>query len=301
MITLKGPMNELDALPRQHAAAILSRAALDIETGGLNPAAFPTTPYEASIRERLIERLKSSFESTNDDNKTDLNEWILQRLDEATSELDPSQDEPAALERLILNAALPSDVYDVTFEQQAEAELFPMLPPNEREHVLEVIRSPGYEEDFGPSITPNAPSPVSLFGRWYDLGRPRDRFLLVVIGSRRENRRISVHHFWRIYPIDINICACKTLVDVIERFAEKYGADLEIAGWRGHFLRYMALPELSWKLNLPNQKGRRVMVFVVTRHPTPQTTEFAFAIGVDLNAYFSDVKNHAKFEFPSQP
>lgn len=288
-------LKEID--PRR-AAGILSRAALAVETGGLNPAARPITPDEVAIRDQIIKKLTSSFQST--DEKLDLNEWMLQRLDEAASELDASQNEPAALERLIRDGALPSDVYHITFAQQAETEIVPRLPSGERERVLDVIRSPSYEQDFGPSITPNSPSPVSLFGKWYDLGRPRDRFLLVVIGSRGENTLITVHHFWRVYSHDVYLRACKTLVDVIEKFADKYGHDLEITGWKGRFLRYMALSG-SWKFNVPNPRGRKIMIFVVARHSPPQTTELAFAIGVDLIAYFSDVQNHVKFEINSQP
>jgi hypothetical protein len=149
-------------------------------------------------------------------------EKLVNALDEEADKLSPPQDETGALERLSIEGALPSDAYKISFEENFVSRLLVALPVDDRELVKTTIRIPDFQENFGPSLTPNEPSPISLFGKWFNFGRPRDRFLLIVAASRQmivaasrqKGAYLIVHHFWRVYSNDINLRGVKSLADI---------------------------------------------------------------------------------------
>src|SRR5262249_33685547 len=149
-----------------------------------------------------------------------------------------------------------------------------------------------FQEDFGSTLTPRVPSPVSLFGKWYNFGRQRDNFILIIAASRGPKKQLSVKHFCRAYAADMNLRFVKTLDDVFEVFASKYGWEFELAGWRGKFLTYYRInsEKLTFKLSEATKKhpGKKVVNFFV-RRVEDAYFEVAFGMGVDLYAYSRDL------------
>jgi hypothetical protein len=290
-------LEQVKGLDPKRAAGVLSRAALALANGEFNPATSPIEPDEIQLRERLIELAKKSLGRGEKLDETQILSRIAEKLEEHAEKLFAPKDESAALERLSLDAVLESDVYSVEFD--------PSLPdieeglPRDRERVEETIRRPDLQENFGPNLTPNEPSAVSLFGRWYSLGRERDRFLLIVAASR-QHKTMRVKHYWRVYPSEINIRGAKNLSDVFERFALHYGYEFRAGDWSGKFLRYLRTPP-TVKVESPPVRGKSIFFLAIRggaadTDPSNRFLEFAFGLNVDVSKYEKDVLKHARFE-----
>jgi hypothetical protein len=292
-------LDELRNLDPKRAAGILSRAALELESGGANPAARPIDQQEASLRLKLIEELTHFISKGAEVTGPTLREKIIGALDKEVDKLLPPRDETAALERLSIDAVLPSDAYKVSFSESVP-EILRKLPVDDRNLVKEVIRVPDLQEDFGPTLTPTEPSPVSLFGKWFNFGRGRDRFLLIVAASREKGQNLMVHYFLRVYSSDINLRGAKNLADVFERFSQYYGVEFNVDGWRGRFLRYLYLSSSNFRVTVATghteKPGRTITWSMFARHPNKLSTELAFGLGIDVNKYAKDLSKHMKFE-----
>jgi hypothetical protein len=296
-------LNELKQFDPRRAAGILSRAALALESGGVNPAAAPIEADELNLRRKLIEDLTTSIRNSfRQSSEAEIGERVISNLDDAIAKLLKPQDETAAIERLSLNAALPSDAYEVTFDRHLIKSFLPVVPFDDRKLVQKMIRAPQLQEDFGPGLTPKEPAPISLFGEWYNFGRERDRFLLIAAASREQSKRLLVNQFWRVYSSDVNLHSVRTLADVFEKLTSKYGFEFEVSGWHGRFLRYYVIHSNKLKVGpldpklLP--KGTSFVQFSA-RNLAPDIIEVSFGVGIHLDAYARDVSKHVKFENPT--
>jgi hypothetical protein len=293
----------LDALKdfdNRRAAGILSRAALELESGGVNPAAEPVEANEIGLRRKIIDELARSIrKSSAQSSETEIGNRIIGDLDAAIANLLEPRDETAAIERLSRDAALPSDAYQVTFDKHIAKEFLPRVSFDDRQLVQKMIRAPEFQEDFGPTLTPREPAPVSLFGSWYNFGRPRDRFLLIAAASRDEGQKLFVKQFWRVYASAISLHGVQSLADVFERLTSKYGVEFKVVGWQGKFLRHHIIHAEQFKF-IPiaekTAKGDVVITQFFMRRVPNGPFEFSFGVAINLREYNRDCEKHIKFE-----
>ena len=283
-------------LDPQNKAGILSRAALDIESGGVNPDAAPVLPNELIIRKQIVSEILANLQAAHrPGTEDDLQSKVLDWLDSETERLSGPHDVEAAISRLSTAAALPTDVYEVVFSVNM-LKAIADLQVDDRELVRQTVRSPDLEEQFGSSEQSDQPRLVSIFGRWFDLGRERDRFLLIATGQRNQ-RLLTIQHSFRIYPEDVPLFDANALHQALERFTRVYGLDFRIGDWTGKYLFHRRIPMTDKTLTVgfkPHERRRGLAGF--TFSVENGHADVAFGIGVDLDLYRKAILRHIKHE-----
>src|ERR1700722_18006356 len=77
---------------------------------------------------------------------------------------------------------------------------------------------------------------ISLFAREFKTPWPFKDFMMLVAGGR-EKLTLNVHQAWRLYPAFVDTRGAD-LVDILHRFADVYGIDLDIDGKKDRFFRW---------------------------------------------------------------
>ena len=163
-----------------------------------------------------------------------------------------------------------------------------LLEPNEitrelcrkRVTVIErTIRSPDREQHYGPSDRPDTPSLISLFARQFKTPWPFKDFTMLV-GAQRDKLILNVHQAWRLYPSIVDNRGA-SLVDLLRRFADAYGYDIEVAGQNGHFFLSAEHPvPTSHTIQLPHGKTKTVYVGQFTQAGTA-----SLIVAIDMDRY----------------
>jgi len=274
------------------AAGILARAALAIDD---NPAGSYRLPGEAELRNAVISEARLAHGLDPDDRTPKTLEQLGDILDFERETLIAPTNANAALERLSERGHLPSDLFKI--------EIIPNISnfhgrkyPAEEKIIAETVRSPDREQHYGPPARPEEPFLISLFAREYRNKFPLRTFTMLVAGQRK-GLSLAVHQAWRVYPSEVNLEGTSSLVDMLQRFSDSFGAEIQIGNQRGHFILAAALPQnqpisASWRLmqGEPQRIGRKEKhVITVTcfaqRGPQGQATQAALAVGIDLNRY----------------
>ena len=283
-------------LDPQNRAGVLSRAALDIQSGGVNPDSAPVLPDELTMRQEIVEEVLANLKTAHvQESEHDLRSKMLDWLDSEAERLSGPHDTEGAIRRLSTEAALPADVYEVVFSVEM-LKAIANLHVDDRDLVRQTVRSPDLEEQFGSSGQGDQPKLVSIFGRWFDFGRERDRFLLVATGQRDE-RVLTIQHYFRVYPADVPLFGANELHQVLERFTRVYGLDFRIGDWTGKYLfhRKILLEGETLKVGFkPKERGRGLAVFTFLIEDG--YADVALGLGVDLELYRKDLLKHAKHE-----
>jgi hypothetical protein len=109
---------------------------------------------------------------------------------------------------------------------------------------------------------------------------------MLVVGQR-EGFLLRVHYAWRIYASRVNVVGADTLIEWLQRFADQYGAEMEIEGKRGHFFLTTsgATPE---KIQFEVGPKRHVWVTVskfVQKDPETKENISSLVMAIDLEKY----------------
>lgn len=247
----------IESLDRMVAAGLLAQAALSV--GYLDD---PSGQPKPELLSKVIEEARGRLGLQEDDNSPEAFERIADFLDQESDKLLAPPNTESALVRLAERGDLPSDLYEINIIPNV-VDVYRKGFPLEKEIIETTIRSPTLEQHYGSSGKPHEPVMISLFVRSFRTKWPLRDFSVVVAGQR-SGFRLDVHQAWRIYPWKVKLDGVVTPVDWLRRFADYYGAEIEVEGRRGHFflLAEGVIPEMVTLHNLPNRPGRETGTMV---------------------------------------
>lgn len=286
------------------AIGYLARAAL-ASYEGENPAAALRTGEEKFIRAAIYSEVKHALGIRIDDNSPEALEKVGDVIDLEVDNLVGKTDDQKVLLGLADKGQAPSDVYDVTIIQQVQT-LYKDNWDREYGQILETIRDADQEQHFGPDAKDGDPSLVSLFAKVFPNEFPYRTFTLLV-ATHREGLRLFVHQVWHIYQDEIPIKDAANLIDVLRRFADRFGVEFEINNMRAKFLLNVEIPvnrTLTRSIKImplfaSDSKGRQVQKqfdyylsdFLRTNKDETKTSALTLAINLDKYlAYLNDHK-----------
>lgn len=285
---------------RYTAAGILARAAMALDDED-NPAAAPKLDGESSIRAAVLADARRILGISPDDHTPQTLEQVGDALDAERDALIGSSDNEVALKRLAEKGELPSDLFEIRVIPNIQ-DFFGKKYSREKELIEETIRAPEKEQHYGAPEKPDDPFLISLFAKTIPDQFPYRTFTMLVVGQRR-GLVLDVHQAWRIYPSSVNLEGAKDLVEILRRFADAFGAEIQIGDKKGKFILAADLPKgqpvkMSFsvepeKLASRPSKTREITISCFTQqNPLGETTQAALAVGVDLDRYRKVLKSY---------
>lgn len=221
------------------AAAILSRAAFWLEDEN-NPASKAVLPDEDSVRKAVISEVKKSIGASEEDTRPQVLEKIGNELDKETDSLIGKTDVNAVLHRLALEGDIPSDLYQIQIVPNVKS-IYEKHWPETEEHIRDAVKTAELEQHFGPNSEENKPKLISLFLKSFPDKFPFRSFKLLVAGQRN-GLLLNIQQAWRIYADQINLEGAADLVEILRRFADKYGVDFTFNGVATKFVLHADRP-----------------------------------------------------------
>ena len=145
-----------------------------------------------------------------------------------------------ALARLAERGDLPSDLYEINIIKNV-SDIHGSNYQLEKALIETTIRDFTQEQHYGPPRKPHDPAMISLFVRSF-----RTKWLLknfvMLVAAKREGFKLHVHQAWRIYPSKVNMAGAGSPVNLLQRFSDVYGAEIEMNGKMGHFFLFSTTP-----------------------------------------------------------
>ena len=290
-------ISTLENFDKVTAAGILARAALSIEDQD-NPAGIPKLPQEMKLRQTIIIEIREKLGVSPNDQSPQTLDRLGEILDKECESLIGRVDSDSALRRLSEKGELPSDLFKIEIIQNIE-KFHGKKFPEEKKFIESAVRSPDQEQHFGPPANPGEPFLISLFAKYFPNQYPLRGFTMLIAGQRK-GLVLNVHQAWRIYPDIVNLNGVRDLVDMLRRFSDVFGAEIELGGKRGHFILAADIPkgqdvETSLKIdsNLPLAKSKKVITFTsfLQGNPLGGSNQVALGIGINLDQYAEVIKS----------
>ncbi len=282
------------------AVGILARAALSIENHN-NPAGALKLPEEALVRNAVIAEIRRTIGVQPDDQSPRTLERLGDALDTECDSLIGPTDSESALKRLSERGELPSDLFEIRIIPNLK-EFHGRKFQTEKELIERTIRSPDQEQHFGPPATADEPFLISLFAKYIPNEYPLRSFTMLVAGQRN-GLMLDVHQAWRIYPDKVDLSGVTNLVDMLRRFSDVFGAEIELGGKKGNFILAANLPKnqnikTSFKIerNIGAQ-GKKTDLKIITvtcfvqKNPQGTSDQAALATGINLSQYAEVIKS----------
>lgn len=259
------------------AAGVLARAALSV-----GYADAPVAGDEQRLLKDIIEEARQRLGLSLNDTTADAFERISDFLDLESDKLLRPVDAKSALSRLAERGDLPSDLYEISVVKNIKDALGSDFALEEQ-IIKTTVRAPTAEQHYGATGAPHEPAMISLFVRNFRTKWPLRDFIMVV-GGLRDGFKLHVHQAWRIYPTRVDLVGANTPVEMLHRFADEYGAEIEVEEKKGHFFLFTERPPAGFKYEQPPGKPRKVMIshFTQNRGGKPFA---AMLIAVDLDKY----------------
>lgn len=271
----------LEKFDKRTALGILARAALALESEG-NPAASVVAKDESAIRAALIREARSRLGLAPDDNTPESVEKLGDFLDEESDKLLEPFDTHVALERLAERGDLPSDLYQIVIIPNI-SQLHGKNMELEARLIEATIRNPDREHHYGPPTAAGTPYMISLFAKQFRTPWPFKNFTMLVAADRQK-LTLTVHQAWRLYSAYVDDRG-SDLVELLHRFADVYGIDLQIGNKKDHFFLWSenVLPQ---KIQIES-KGRRqeFTVSQFTQDFLSNEPQAALIVAIDLDKY----------------
>jgi hypothetical protein len=265
------------------AAGLLARAALSV--GYLNN---PLVESESDLFARVVEEARSQLGIGINDNDPETIERIADFLDEESDKLLQPPDTKSAIDRLAERGDLPSDLYEINIIPNVQ-DVYGKGFSLEKEIIETTIRAPTLEQHYGPPRGLYEPSMISLFVRTFRTTWPLKDFSVIVAAQRR-GLILDVHQAWRVYPQKVNLQGAKTPVDWLRKFADSYGAELEVQGKRGHFFLIAEGP-IPNSFSFRPPESRKERLYVISRFAQKDLSsgieKSALILAIDADKYRS--------------
>jgi hypothetical protein len=276
----------LDRYDKRVAAGLLARAALALESGESGLAAKSVVENEPTLRAALIEEARAKLGIKPDDRSPEVIERIGSYFDEESERLLGEPHTTSAFERLIARGDFPSDLYDIRIIPNIK-EFFGKDFEREKALIERTIRAPMNEQHFGPPTTnKNQPFLISLFARQFKTPFPFKDFTMLVAGNRGDGHTFHVHQAWRLYTSKVDMTGPADLIELLRRFADVYGYDIDLDGRRGNFFLTAERPAPS-KITI--QVGGKTRTVTITQFLQTDTASgarrAALVVAIDLDLY----------------
>jgi hypothetical protein len=263
------------------AAGLLARAALSV--GYINN---PLIESESELFAKVVEEARNQLGFGVDDNDPETIERIADFLDSESDKLLQPPNTESAIKRLAERGELPSDLYEINIIPNVQ-EVYGKRFPLEKEIIETAIRAPTLEQHYGPPRDPHEPSMISLFVRSFRTTWPLKDFSVVVAGQRR-GLILDVHQAWRVYPQKVNLQGAKTPVDWLRKFADSYGAEIEVQGKKGHFFLIAEGP-IPNSFSFRPPESRKERLYVISRFAQTDSSsgieKSALILAIDADKY----------------
>ena len=109
--------------------------------------------------------------------------------------------------------------------------------------------------------------------------------------SAEEGFFLHVHQAWRVYPQIVDISGLARPVDWLKRFADFYGAKVEIQGKKANFFMFLEgdIPsEIKWEA--PPRRKLLISRFA-QRDPITQAEHAALVVAIDIHKYLDTLSD----------
>jgi hypothetical protein len=271
----------LKGLDANSAVGLLARVALSL--GYLDSPTPRKIAGEEGLRKSVIEEVRSRLGLAADDQSEAAVERMADVLDAEADCLMEPPDTEAALSRLAERGDLPSDLYEINIIPEV-SKMHGRSFPLEKDLIETTIRAPTIEQHYGPLRGPLEPSMISLFLKTF---RTRWAFkdFAMLVAAGRNGFILNVHQAWRIYPSAVNVEGLKAPIDWLRKFADVYGADVQIGDKKAHFFLFVNKeipPNFKWE----TPPGKTIIVSRFSEFdPFTRKERAALIIGVDRNKY----------------
>jgi hypothetical protein len=277
------------------AAGILARTATSIEDDA-NPAARELLPDEKNLRDAVVRELRTVLGLDADDRSEATIEKLVDAMDSESDRLVGPRDEQATLAKLSEKGELPSDLYEVSVVRQI-ADFHGRKFERERALIEETVKHADREQHYEPSEKDGEPVLISLFAKYFADEKYPLRSFTMLLAAQRDGLRLHVHQAWRIYPDVVDVAGAKTLIDLLKKFSDRFGAEIEMGGQKGKFiLKADIAPGEQVSTSFSNAvvrdtKGnaRTARTITITcfmqRASREKAAVAALAVGIDLDQY----------------
>ncbi len=277
------------------AAGILARASMHLDDDA-NPAGEGRVAGEAEIRDRIMRQLRAFLGVRESDTSEHTRALLVDALDEAAEELLSPTDEQATLASLSNKGELPSDLYLVVLDSAVQEYLGSHF---ESESILvrQTVQSPDREQHFNAGAdgeqgaTDVKNTLISLFSRFFLSKFPARSFTLLVTGQRY-GMTMRVVQALRIYSDVVDLNGTKDLLDMLQRFTNRFGTDVAINDSKpSAFLVSEHTPDadnkLSWDFAIQKSeaKGDRIWVSQFGGRLPGQNAFKAITTAINLDKY----------------
>jgi hypothetical protein len=257
-----------------------------------NPEATAVIVDEEKLRAALLQEVRQRLGLRADDDGPEALEKVGEVLDEESEHLLEPPDTKAALRRLAERGDLPSDLYEIRIIDNIvdfHRENFEL----ERDLIESTIRHPSREQHYGRAQSAREPSLVSLFYRDFSTPFPFKNFGMLVAAAR-EGLVLNVHQAWRIYSSVVNTRGATELVDLLRRFADAYGTDVNVDGKTGHFFLTADKPvPRNVHVDMGRKKGAVTISQFVQPGPSTAQPRACLILAIDLGRYEATLEKMA--------
>jgi hypothetical protein len=282
-------LDALRSLDRRTAAGVLAQTALNLEGRGIL-GDEPLVENQRDLEQRVLDQLRLELHLHPEDCSENAVAMLAEAIDQKTDDL-AGTTTPEITEKLSAEGRLPSDIYEV--------DVNPQLAINYGERwaiesalTTETIRRPHQEQIVGGDLTrPEIPA-VTILARFFSHTFPAKSFWFLVL-AERVKLRLRVVQVIRVYPIEVDLSECETLIDVVKAFSKKFGHVIEIDGQREtFFFRGSATEadEARRKFSFMGPPGQH-QTYVVTWFNSPDTGQVYLILPIRFSAYLKSVEN----------
>ena len=280
------------------ALGILARAALSLEDK-YNPAAADKLSDELQIRESLIKEIRKKLGINPYDSSSAALDRLADALDSESNSLIEETNDSATIKRLADKGELPSDIFEINIIDTIK-NYFGRKYDVERKLIEDTIRLPDSEQHYGPPLESNDPFLISLFSKHFPSRNPKNSFTMLVAGERSNGVKLSIHQAWRIYKDKSYFEGVTDLVDMLRRFADEFGAEIEVGEKKGHFFLTADIPgsnPIQYNIHIDNKKSVSTKPHEIIVTHFVQTDQYgkkraALIVAIDLIKYRKTLKLH---------
>lgn len=295
-------LKTLKDIDNKTSAGLLARTALHIKNDK-NVFKRPLIENEEELRDRLFEEICQILDITEenwDDNKSN---HVTDYIDSEIERLLPLKENKNEIyKRMSSNGTLPSDLYTIHVIKNIKDFYGVKNYKKEEPLIKATVQNPDNEQHFKETKDPNVPSMVSLFTKHFKTKYPRNDFTLLVVGQR-DGLVLNVHQVWRIYHDTIDTNDILSLVELLKRFSDKFGVEMEIEGEKKKF--YLLGPldyngKVHIKFNVEKIKGTPQKFFTFshfTEHGlSGDIQKTSLLVAIDLNKYKQVLKSRKLYD-----
>ena len=246
-------LEALDRLDARVAAGVLAEVALRLNHQWQVSPHGDLVENQPEIETAVLNELRRSLNLLPNDFSEQAKDLLTEALDSYSEQLMTSVDGAIDTSELNARGLVPSDTLELDFSDKFFSD-FGEAAVVEKYIAELTVKRPDREERFLP---PEGQSRevASIYSRYFRHKYPAREFWLLVVTYPLKNKS-SVSDVWRLYPADLDLSRCKTLVDAMRVFSGKFGVPVDVDGVRESFflsVRKNAVSAIARQVNTLRQ------------------------------------------------